>query len=392
MSVLRVVHVIPSLAEVSSGPSYSVLRLCESLRDLGVQVTLASLDSPGHRQVPDWVRRFERSIGPARLGRSRAMASWLDEEASAGRVDLIHNHSLWMMPNVYPGDVARRRAVPYLVSPRGTLSAAAFASGSLAKRLMWPLFQRPSLQTTSCFVATSLAEALDIRRAGYEVPIASIPNGIDIPEMLRPRRQRRTLLYLGRIHPIKQVDVLVQVWARIAHTMPDWDLRIVGPDNNGHLDQLQRLANRLGTRRLTFEGELRGERKLEAYREADLYVLPTKTENFGVTVAEALAAGTPVIVTTGAPWRDLGSRGAGWWIPQGADALEQALRTAMVMARVDLEIMGQRGHKWMAECFSWKGAAAQMFELYRWILSGSPIATRPACVVDRLAEPLEDKS
>lgn len=377
MKPLRVINVIPSLADVSSGPSYSVLRLCESLREAGIELTVAALDSPSHREMPAWVRRFPRSLGPRRLGRSVSMARWLDAEAAAGNVDLIHNHSLWMMPNIYAGQVACRRRVPYVVSPRGTLSSAAFRSGSAAKRLMWPMLQRPSLRCTACFHATSAAEADDVLAAGFHAPVAVIPNGIDAPAPGRVLGSRRTLLYLGRIHPIKQVDVLLAAWKRLERLSVDWDLRIVGPDNDGFLGEMKRLAGSLGVQRVRFEGELQGDAKLDAYRSADLYVLPTRSENFGMTVAEALVAGTPAVVTDGAPWSGLRSEGAGWWIDQGVDALESALRGAMSTPRSELEAMGLRGRNWMIRDFGWKQIADRMESLYRWILAGSRDDSRP---------------
>jgi len=305
------------------------------------------------------------------------MARWLDAEAAAGNIDLIHNHSLWMMPNVYPGRVACRRRVPYVVSPRGTLSAAAFRSGSVVKRLMWPVVQRPSLRCATCFHATSSAEADDVLAAGLHAPVAVIPNGIDAPPAGRVLGLRRTLLYLGRIHPIKQVDVLITAWARLERSAMDWDLRIVGPDNDGFLGEMRRLASSLGVQRVRFEGELRGDAKLDAYQSSDLYVLPTLSENFGMTVAEALAAGTPAVVTNGAPWSGLRSEGAGWWIDQGVDALESALREAMSAPRDELESMGTRGRNWMIRDFGWKQIADRMESLYRWILAGSRDDSRP---------------
>jgi glycosyltransferase involved in cell wall biosynthesis len=242
---------------------------------------------------------------------------------------------------------------------------------------MWPMLQRPSLRYTACFHATSAAEADDVLAAGFHAPVAVIPNGIDAPAPGRVLGSRRTLLYLGRIHPIKQVDVLLGAWARLERSSIDWDLRIVGPDNDGCLGEMRRLAGSLGVQRVRFEGELQGDAKLDAYRSADLYVLPTRSENFGMTVAEALVAGTPAVVTDGAPWSGLRSEGAGWWIDQGVDALESALRGAMSTPRSELEAMGTRGRNWMIRDFGWKRIADSMESLYRWILAGSRDDSRP---------------
>ncbi len=142
MGLRQIIHTIPAIANEASGPSYTVVRLCESLIEQGLSVTLSALDWAPVPSVPTFYRAFPLGLGPRRLGRSPAMARWLDSQASAGEVALIHNHSLWMMPNVYPGRTARRHGKPYVVSPRGTLSAWALGSGSNVKRLFWPLVQR----------------------------------------------------------------------------------------------------------------------------------------------------------------------------------------------------------------------------------------------------------
>ena len=110
--------------------------------------------------------------------------------------------------------------------------------------------------------------------------------------------------------------------------------------------------------------------KLSALRGADLFVLPTINENFGLAIAEALAAGTPVITTKGAPWSDLAARGCGWWIEPETAALSEALRSAMGMPRSTLNEMGKRGRTWMVQDFSWEVIAQEMLAVYRW-LSGN---------------------
>jgi glycosyltransferase involved in cell wall biosynthesis len=252
------------------------------------------------------------------------------------------------------------------------LAEAAFRSGSRFKKPFWSIVQRPSLRWVTCFHATAPTEVEDIRRHGFEQPIALIPNGIDVPTLERRAEARRTMLYLGRIHPNKQVDVLVRAWARVEDAHPDWQLRIVGPDNDarGFLEEMRRLADSLGLSRIAFDGELTGDSKLDAYRTSDAYVLPTKTENFGITIAEALAAGTPVITTTGAPWPELSARGAGWWIDQGEEPLVAALEDAMSRSRQELESMGRNGRRWMLNDFEWRTIASKMLDFYEWIAGG----------------------
>ena len=375
-----IIHTIPSIAEVAAGPTYSVVRLCDGLVRAGCAVTLLAIDKPGHRAVPEHTRLFPPGPPPSRLGICGSMARWLDAEARDGKIELLHNHSLWMMPNVYPGRVAARHHIPYIVSPRGTLATGALRSGSWVKSLFWPLVQAPSLRAVTAFHATSDGECADIRARGFHQPIAVIPNGVDVP----PRAERAagppTILFLGRIHPSKGVETLLRAWARVAGAHPDWRLRIVGPDNAGHLGTMQRLARSLDLPRTSFDGPLTGAAKFQAYADASVYALPTQFENFGMTVAESLCMATPVIVTKGAPWQGLESNRCGWWIDAGVDACAAALDTAMRTRPEALQAMGERGRNWMIESFGWGSISERMRALYQWVLDGMPRESAPSWV------------
>lgn len=365
------IHVVPSIAKEASGPSYSVTRLCSELLAQGQDVTLAVLDWAPITLSPPFLKTFPLGFGPRRLGRSPTMRHWLASAACYGENSLIHNHSLWMMPNVYPGLVSSRNGLPLIVSPRGTLSEWAFSSGSKFKKVFWPLLQKPALQATTCFHATANSEYEDIRRMGFRQPVAVIPNGVDIPPPKHTsNKEIRTLLFLGRIHPVKGVDKLLNAWRVVSPRFPEWQLRIAGPDNGGYLERMKSLAAELKLARVEFSGALYGEAKLRAYRDSALFVLPTHSENFGMTVAEALAAGTPAIVSKGAPWGGLMNEGAGWWIGRGLDPLVACLEVALATPRETLTAMGQNGRVWMQREFSWTEIAHKTCETYRWVLSG----------------------
>lgn len=366
-----IVHVLPSVAREASGPSHSVMGLCETLQQTERDVVLAAVEGGTWRPETPYLRLFEAGNGPRRLGRSPAMHDWLREGVRDGTVSLIHNHSLWMMTNVYPGWVTRHSSVPLVVSPRGTLAPRAFQHGSPAKRWFWPLVQRPAISHAACFHATARHESEDIRRRGFRQPIAVVPNGVTVP----PRQERqngpmRTLLYLGRLHPIKGIDRLLRAWAVVAPQFPDWQLRLVGPDNIGHQATLERLAADLALPRTEFVGPAFGETKWREHASADLYVLPTHSENFGMSVAEALASATPAIVTEGAPWEGLNVHRAGWWIEHGVDALVDTLRVALSRSPEDLRAMGERGRAWVKAEYSWDIVGERMSRTYDWILNG----------------------
>jgi glycosyltransferase involved in cell wall biosynthesis len=379
---IRAIHVVST---VSEGLSYSVVRLCQSLIAHGEDITLATLDLQALASSPPFIKTFPLGLGPRRLGRSPAMRRWLARRSRSHSVDLLHTHSLWMMPYVYAGLVAKRHGVRLVVSPRGTLSDWAMRSGSPLKRAFWPLLQRPALAASTCFHATSLSEYDDIRRTGFRHPVAIIPNGVDVPD-LPPKsfRSLRTLLFLGRIHPIKGLDALLPAWQRVQDEFPAWRLRIVGPDDGGYLAQMQRLAGELRLERVEFSGALHGSQKWLAYREAELFVLPTYSENFGMSIAESLAAGTPAIVSKAAPWAGLEAQQAGWWIDIGIDPLVACLENALRRTPESLAEMGVRGRRWMETNFSWTEVGRRMGETYHWLVDGGD---RPDCVIESQGDP-----
>lgn len=371
MSVYSV-QIVTSIEDESAGPSYSVVRLAEALAARGGQSALMSLaDTAGRDHVNGVVRqRFVADAGPlpfaAQLAPSRALAEAVRAAARDGA--LLHVHGLWRMPNVYPGRVAAQVHRPLVVSPRGMLGPAALRFSRWQKRLFWHALQKRALRPVTCFHATAASEVDDIRSFGLTAPVAVIPNGIDLADapQVPSRSGPRQVLHLGRIHPKKGIDRLLRAWALLGRETDDWELRIVGPSEGGYGDALKKLAGELGGANVRFEGPLHGEAKTRAYAGAALFVLPTLHENFGMVVAEALAQGTPVISTKGAPWEGLVAERCGWWIEHGPEALAAALREAMALDDTARAAMGARGRDWMRRDFSWEAIAQQMEQLYRW--------------------------
>lgn len=307
---ISAVHIIPAIIQDAGGPSYSVVRLCESLMVQGDDITLAALDWSPLNSPPQFLNLFPLGLGPKRLGRSPEMYKWLQDQAKSERQKVFHSHSLWMMPNVYPGLIKRGNNSSLVISPRGTLSDFALRMNAWQKSIFWHVLQSRALRNADCFHATADSEFQDIRSNGFDQPVCVLPNGIDVPTLIKQSTGgRKRLLFLGRIHKIKGIENLLRAWEAVFRRYPDWDLHIVGPDSDGYLAELQTLAAQLNVGRVTFRGPLYGAEKLAAYREATLTVLPTFSENFGMTVAESLAAGTPTIVTKGAPWEGLNEIG-----------------------------------------------------------------------------------
>jgi glycosyltransferase involved in cell wall biosynthesis len=342
--------------------------------ELKGNIKLAVLDC-GHlnKRIP-FLIQYPRNFGLKRFGYSTAMKNDVVNMAKKGQIQLIHSHGLWMMPNIFPGKISKNYNIPLVVSPRGTMSEWAFQSGLvLIKKLVWNFWQKNCLESVSLFHATAFSEYEDIRRLGFKQPVAIIPNGVDIPKsyttMQNFNNSNRTLLFLGRIHPKKNVEMLLNAWNRIATQYPEWSLQITGPCNNQHAKRLQLKVDNLNIKRVRFTGVLNGDDKWRAYCQSDLFVLPTHSENFGMSVAESLASGTPVIVTKGAPWGELEIKRAGWWIDQGEDELVMALHNALSKSKKELSLMGENGREWMKEDFSWESISQKMSDSYQWLLN-----------------------
>lgn len=371
---MKIIHVIAGIAEAASGPSQTVPALCDVLSGQGHEVSLhvvspgpASFSRPYSLHVHDGVNVLSR------LCLSPSMRSALS--AAVCTSDIVHSHGMWTMPNIYAGVSPRGARARLITSPRGVLSKVALSRSAWQKRVFWYLAQQRVARRAACFHATSEPEFEDIRRANLTAPVAIIPNGISVPALWSKRAagDLRRLLFLGRIHPIKGVESLLRAWHDLQVRHRGWELYIVGPDSDGHLAELQTLARQLGLKRIFFAPPQYDEDKTNMFRSADLFVLPSFSENFGVAVAEALAHGVPAVVTRGAPWSGLTTNDAGWWIDNGVVSLAQCLDTAMSLPREALQDKGYRGREWVANEFSWSRVGHMMAATYSWMNdAGSP--------------------
>ncbi len=390
--MLRITQIVASIDTEAAGPSYTVPRLAQSLADLDeTDVALATLGRPSTViEAGVTHNRFARDLtwaGPlARLGSSRSMRKMLLCEPR----DILHTHGLWMMPNVYPAEASRNAGSRFLLSPRGMLGSEAMKFSRVLKWMFWLVQQKKALSEVSCYHATSAQEYEDIRAFGLMKPVAVIPNGIDLPNLadfsnnktsntrVLPEPEKPFVLSLGRIHPKKGLDQLIRAFSIIAHEYPEWRLRIVGPDERGHARTLKRLVSACGLDGcVSIELPVYGVQKLRLMRQAELFILSTLHENFGMTVSESLAVETPVISTKGAPWADLETYGCGWWIDHGHEAIAAALKVAMTMPASERRLMGARGRNWMDRDYGWNSIGRQMASVYAWLRDAR---ARPDCI------------
>ena len=351
--------------------------LAEALARVGRRVELLTRAGPdGARPElapdPALVPTHAIPVGPgSRRGRdfafARALSATLRARLGQGGVQAVHDAGLWLPANHAAATEARRAGVPFVASPWGMLEPSALGYRAWRKALAWRLFQRRDLAGAALLHAISEMEAETFRGAGLANAVAVAPNGVDFPPALplRPMTSAppRTALFLSRLHPKKGLADLAAAWREARPA--GWRMLVAGPDESGHRAEIEATVRSLGmANEWEFAGPVDSARKWELYAAADLFVLPTHSENFGLVVAEALAAGCPVLTTRRAPWPGLLDHACGWWIDPGWETLASALREACALTDSARRAMGARGAEWVRREFTWESAATTLAAAY----------------------------
>jgi glycosyltransferase involved in cell wall biosynthesis len=383
---MNVLHTIAGLWRGTGGPARSVPGLCRALAREGVRVTLvtgAGELAPDVLSLPSDVRVRVVPLGPAVLAEAgAAFARACLEEARSAQI--VHNHGLWRFPNWAAAWSAARARTPLVISPRGMLTPWALQHGRWRKTLAWALLERRAFRRAAFVHASSGPEAEAIRRRGVGRPVAVVPNGLDLDEFPETDLERAraapaarlTVLYLGRIHLQKGWDLLLAAW-RSRGLGARADLVLAGsgrPADVAALEAALRPGSGDGVR---FIGALDERERLAHLAAADVVVLPSHSESYGMAVAEALACRTPVVTTTGTPWAELVEERCGWWVEPRSEAVGRALDEALSLPRHERRAMGDRGRKLIESRHSLRAASRQILEAYRWSLGDGPL---PHCV------------
>ena len=407
---VRIAHLIPYLGRAQGGPVFGLAACAKALADSGCAVEIFAVRQPADGELialPPNVRvtAFDDS-GWGSFRRCPALGRALLQTGC----DLVHSHGLWTDVHRLAAALASTRGLPHLLAPCGMLAPGALRHHWWKKIPARFWFQGRALREAQCLHAKSEKEHEHIRRFGLRNPVAIIPNPIAPPPAGRPVVRgpwsvvpgSRTVLFLGRLHPVKGLPRLLQAWARIQSEKAesvasksrnwesgklkseereqgtgDWVLVLAGPDEGGHRRELESLVVELGCqKRVVFAGELDDKQKWAALAAADLFVMPSDFENFGNAIVEALLCGVPVVTTTGTPWKELPVKGAGWWVEPTVEALTEALHEALAMPEEARRAMGLRAAEF-AKRFHPEQAAADLIQVYSWLLGKSP---RPLCV------------
>lgn len=280
--------------------------------------------------------------------------------------DLVHINGIWSPQNWGFQKIAQELGIKVVVSPHGMLEPWIMANNSWKKKIGLFLYQKKAIQRAQYLHATAQMEADSIRALGFKKPISIIPNGIDLTDVkeIKLKYGTRKMVFLSRIHPKKGIELLIAAW-RNSNTK-DWTLQIAGNGDENYINNLIQSAQDL--RNVTFVDAKYGEDKWDFLRSADVMVLPTHSENFGIVIAEALAVGVPVITTQGTPWEDLQKYNCGWWIDLSVGNLEEIIKKATQTSTDDLLKMGNNGRKLVAEKYEIKVVTKNIVDLYKKLL------------------------
>ena len=371
---MKITHVISSIDTSTGGPARSVTHLVEGLlhkSDMNVSLHCKSSSDP-------IIKDFKDENGSIHFYPSDWLGglNGLEEEISRQKPDLLHGHGLWQMPVHQMCNIAIKHNIPYIITPRGMLDEWSLAHKGFKKQVALWLYQKKDLNHAAVLHATSESEKKNIRKAGFKNPIAVIPNGITLPPSSDVSFSKRLkhVLFLSRLVPNKGIEELLEAWQQMKQPLEEKIiLDIVGGGEQGYVKSIQKKIRAEYKSSVKFHGAVYGKEKEAFYKRAGLFVLPTYTENFGIVVAESLSYGLPVITTKGAPWQDLETHRAGWWIEIGTEPLKQSLDEALSLPASKLAEMGKNGRGMVEEKYSIESVAGKMKQLYRWILGKNEV-------------------
>lgn len=368
-------HLVANAATTSGGEGLAALRYAESIAQAGCAVMLLSKTISDDRVSTHFENgSFERYAVPTRqnfLLELYAQYCFIQKLCTQKRTNLVHLHGMWTPLLAVAALVAHRKKIPLVISPHGCLEPWALEHKRGKKMLALKTYQGVLLRSASLLVATADQELESIRRLNLRQSVAVIPLGVEVgPAPNHFDHEIKTILFLSRVHPKKGLIDLVEAWAKVRQK--GWRIVIAGGDEEGYRSKVEALVREKGLQSdFEFVGFVEGVGKQACFDAADIFILPTYSENFGIAIAEALANELPVITTTGAPWKELVDYRCGWWVNPGVQGVSEALTEAMKCGPEELREMGQRGRQLVIEKYSWNKIGSTALEVSGWLLDKS---------------------
>lgn len=394
---IRALHVIPSLSLKHGGPSYAIRAMARALASVDVDVTIATTDDDGNHarlKVPLGVHvqedratvyYFRRNILPYKV--SFGLRQWLNQNIA--RFDVVHIHALFSFSSKTAANSARRHGVPYIIRPLGVLNRWGLENRrAFLKRISLPLLEIPMIRDAAAIHYTSEAERLEASRINEKIAaqrsvVIPLPvemakgNAEDFLRRFPEIAGRRVILFLSRIDQKKGLELLLEAFSEVHRKVPDVALLIAGGGAPGYLGQLQRRAEQLLIANAAiWTGYISGACKAGALAAADVFILPSSSENFGIAAAEALAAGVPTIATEGvAISDDIRAHDAGIVVKSAAGEIANAIFRILTQPE-DASRLSMNGQRLAQGRYSFDSVGRQLRQLYDFVLQSKSLSNR----------------
>ena len=368
---MKILHTISGLNISSGGPTSCTYNLIKGLRDEGIEadtLTLMPRDDSDKIIAGDSFIKALPNDARTPLVYSSNFRRYLSSHIG---YDLYHANGLWTCPTHFTAEIAKKQNKPCVIAPHGMLYPQALQVSAWKKKIVSTVFQRKDLETASCLQATCMAELEHIRAFGLNNPVAVIPNGLVIDDSLEIRKTSnsvRRFAFVGRLNRIKNVDLLLSAWSKLGDKTRNCELLIIGDGDTAYKKELEEFATANKLNNVRFLGFIMGKDLQKLVHSIDFQILPSKSENFGMVVPEALIQGVPVIASKGTPWSDLETFDCGWWVDNDIDTLISTLLIAINLSEQDRLGMGERGRTLVLRHYSIKSVSLRMKQLYEWLV------------------------
>ena len=390
---MKIAAIIGGLVTQSSGVANVVCALANEFERLEQTSRIYTATCRGRPLVTNMLDHPETCV--AEPGIAMGGLAWSPKlrrriQMDFDTVDIVHNHSLWMLPNSYAAEEAQRRRIPLVYSIHGFLEPWALQNSRWKKRIAGRVFQDRQLHGAACLHANSIAELGSIRRYGLRNPVAIIPNGASIPappsstgiagegDATVVTSGKKVILFLSRLHEKKGLDVLLEAWQHMKDVQSEWHLVIAGPDD-GYGRIVRRQIDDLGLcKDVTLSDPVTGSDKMSLLQSADIFILPSYSEGFSVVLLEAMACSVPILYTKGCNFPEAMLHGAGVELEYpSVVAVETGLRQMVIMTDQERADMGEKAHALVQRNYRWDHIASTYLSLYRWL---SEEGDQPECV------------
>lgn len=382
---MKLLVVVPALGSVYGGPSKSVIELAQALGRSGISVDVVTTNANGISVVEtplhQWIEqdgyrvRYFPYLGLSDYKLSLSMSRWLFQNSH--HYDLVQTNAIFSLTNVPAYLACRWRGIPYVIIPRGMLEPWALSYKAWKKKIYYALLERPALQKASAIQMLASSESEQIKPLKLNAPLVISPNGVHrqdfetlpSPELFYEQfphtRNKRLILFLGRIDPKKGLNFLAHAFGKVRSDFSDAHLVIAGPDNVGFLPTAkQYFTDHHCLKSVTFTGILSGDIKYSALAAANYYIAPSYSEGFSMSVLEGMAAGLPCVITTGCNFPEAADAKAACIAEVNMDAIATALHQCLTNPQ-DAAAMGQRAREFIFNHYTWDKVASDLSKRYQ---------------------------